>query len=148
MSSTTSNVTRYSALQMLSAFTALLVGGIIYLAFRTERLLMFRVVETMGLGEKLMAWRHDITLALPQWVIYNLPDALWASAYILTTDAILKSDSTRNRLLAASIIPAIGVTSELLQIFGIIPGTFDFFDILAYATPYIIYALIIKTTQK
>lgn len=148
MSAAAQNITHSSALQMLSAFTALLIGGAIYLAFRTEKLLLFRVMDTMGLGEQLRAWRHSITLSLPEWAIYNLPGALWSSAYILTVDAILKSGSTKIRLLVASIIPAIGVTSELLQIFGIMPGTFDFLDILAYAIPYTIYALIINTTQK
>lgn len=142
------NFTRYSGLQVFAAFTALLIGGFIYMIYRTEKLLMFRVAESMGLGERIRAWRDAVTLSLPEWIIYNLPNALWASSFILIVDALLKTGSSRQKLLIASIIPAIGVISELMQFFGFLPGTFDILDVLAYAIPYIIYALIIKTTQK
>ncbi len=147
MTQTTQN-TKKDTIQYAFALVSLLFWGLVYMTFRTEKLMMFRVFDIIGLGETISKWRQSINISLPEWVIYNLPDALWATAYILVTDTIFRRGRDNTRLIAASIIPIIGILSELTQAAGIIPGTYDFLDIAAYMVPYTIFAIIIKTTKK
>lgn len=142
-------LSKKGAFQLTIATLALLTGGMLYLLFRTDKLLMFYAIDWIGLGQTVAAWRQSVSITLPDWIVYCLPDALWSAAYILVTDAILNANSIKTRLAVAAVIPFVGVASELLQAADLMPGTFDYFDILAYAIPYILYALIItKTTKK
>lgn len=142
-------LSKKGAFQLTIATLALLTGGMLYLLFRSDKLLMFHAIDWIGLGQTVAAWRQSVSITLPDWVVYCLPDALWSAAYILVTDTILNANSIKTRLAVAAVIPFVGVASELLQAANLMPGTFDYFDILAYAIPYILYALIItKTTKK
>jgi len=135
---------RKSVSQLFASFMLLLVGGLLYVTFRSDRLLMFRVIDYVGLGDVTASYRSFVNLALPAWVVYCLPDALWSAAYILLVDVIMKGHSHGARLVVASVIPMVGLVSELLQTTGLMPGTFDVLDMVAYALPYILYVIIIK----
>ena len=129
------------------AVVMLIVGGAIYLLFRTKRLVMFHVTDALGLTDTIDSWRQAVKGAnLPEWCVYVLPNALWSGAYILTMDALLQNHRRTTRLLATGFIPLLGIVAEVMQATGIIPGTFDWLDIAAYALPYIIY--IYKTSTK
>lgn len=127
---------------------ALLLGGIIYLTFRTSQLLLFRTFKLIGFEEYINQWRQAINLSLPQWAIFCLPDALWASAYILIIDTLLNKYTLKTKLIVASIIPSIGIVSELMQALQLLPGTFDIFDIVAYSVPFLLYIFINLTITK
>lgn len=141
-------ISRKSAFQLTIATLALFAGGTLYLLFRTDKLLMFYAIDWIGLGQTIAAWRQSVSITLPDWIVYCLPDALWSAAYILVADTILSGHSIKKRLTVAAVIPFVGTVSELLQAAGVMPGTFDYLDILAYAIPYVLYAIIIKTTKK
>jgi hypothetical protein len=64
---------------------------------------------------------------------------LWAAAYILTIDSLMFRQSVMPRILVSGIIPVIGAVSELLQLIGLLPGTFDVADLLCYLVPYLLY---------
>jgi hypothetical protein len=64
---------------------------------------------------------------------------LWAAAYILTIDSLMFRQSVMPRILVSGIIPVIGAVSELLQLIGLLPGTFDVADLLCYLIPYLLY---------
>ncbi len=130
------------ALQVWGAMGFLLIGGIIYLLSRPTTLILFRVPHLLGWSNTIERLRESMSISLPEWVVFNLPDALWAGAYIMTIDSVTQKSSTQVRLVSASIVPTIGVVSEFLQAFSLLPGTFDPLDLLSYATPYIIYILI------
>ena len=142
------HISKKSALQLFTAFAALFSGGFVYLTYRTEQIVMHHAIKSIGLGETVHSWRQSVTFVPSDWIVYCLPNALWSLAYILVTDTILTKHTDNKRLIAASIIPAIGVVSEFLQKANVLPGTFDLFDILAYSIPYVIYLLIIKTVRK
>jgi len=142
------NIHKKSASQLLAAFLLLLVGGLLYVTFRSDKLLMFRVIDAIGLGDATASYRSSVNLMLPSWIVYCLPDALWSASYILLTDLVMRNHSVMTKLATASIIPLVGVVSELLQMAGLMPGTFDFGDIVAYAAPYIIYVLTIKFFER
>ena len=117
----------------------LLMGGMTYLLFRPQTLLMFHVTDALGLSAVINSMREGISSQLPEFIIYNLPGALWAASYILTTEYFLYRQSVKTRILVAGIIPIIGAVSELLQLTGLLPGTFDVADLLCYLVPYLLY---------
>ncbi len=118
----------------------LLVGGITYLLFRPRTLLMFHMADYLGLSPIIDRLREGMTDAwLPEFIVYSLPGALWSAAYLLTADCFLYGQSVRTRLVATSIIPLIGAASEVLQLTGMVPGTFDGWDLLCYLIPYLLY---------
>ena len=117
----------------------LLMGGMTYLLFRPQTLLMFHVTDALGLSAVINSMRESISSQLPEFIIYNLPGALWAAAYILTIDSLMFRQSVMPRILVSGIIPVIGAVSELLQLIGLLPGTFDVADLLCYLIPYLLY---------
>ena len=118
----------------------LLVGGITYLLFRPRTLLMFHVADYLGLSPIIDRIREGMTdVWLPEFIVYSLPGALWSAAYLLMVDCFLYGQSVRTRLVATSIIPLIGAASEVFQLTGMVPGTFDGWDLLCYLIPYLLY---------
>jgi hypothetical protein len=117
----------------------LLMGGMTYLLFRPQTLLMFHVTDAIGLSAAINSMREGISSQLPEFIIYSLPGALWAAAYILTIDSLMFRQSVMPRILVSGIIPVIGAVSELLQLIGLLPGTFDVADLLCYLIPYLLY---------
>ena len=117
----------------------LLMGGMTYLLFRPQTLLMFHVTDAIGLSAAINSMREGISSQLPEFIIYSLPGALWAAAYILTIDSLMFRQSVMPRILVSGIIPVIGAVSELLQLTGLLPGTFDVADLLCYLVPYLLY---------
>lgn len=126
----------------------LLIGGMTYLLYRPQTLLMFHVTDAIGLSTVINSMREGISSQLPEFIIYSLPGALWASAYILTIDGFMYRQSVMTRILTASIIPVIGAVSELLQLTGLLPGTFDVADLLCYLVPYLFYLSIILKIKR
>ena len=134
---------------MAVAVVMLIVGGAIYLLFRTKRLVMFHVTDALGLTDTINSWRTAVKgTHLPEWCVYVLPNALWSGAYVLTMDTLLRNHSLKTRLLATGFIPLLGVVAEIIQAAGIIPGTFDWLDIAAYVLPHLIYILYTTSTKN
>lgn len=119
----------------LAAFVVLTVGGVIYLAFRQQDMLLFMVSDALGLGPSIDALRDMMAPLRPDvpWVLYALPDGLWTLSSILCMTALWHPDVRRQRLWALP-IPAVGIGSELLQAIGWMPGVFDVADLLCYLT--------------
>lgn len=127
-------------LEIFLATLCFMMGVSIYILWRDEHLLIHRILHSCHLHPILDGIRSQVAnINLPEWVRFALPDGLWSMSYILTIDALVKRD-----YLWTSVIPAIGILSELMQWIGWLPGTFDICDLLAYALPYLLYILIIN----
>ena len=132
-------------LQILAGVILLVAGGLIYTLFRPTTLLGFRLTDAIGLSPLINNWRTALATQQPApFIVYCLPNGLWSAAFILIMDRLFSHQPMRHRLCWAALIPAIGIAAELLQAVGIVPGTFDWLDILCYAVPYLVYAGIIK----
>lgn len=130
------------------SLASFLTGGLIYLAFRSETLLMFRWGEKLGLGNMITQIRSISAdyLPLPQWVLFSLPDGLWVLSYVFAMAAIWVCDLTSHRFLFF-LIPFIAIGSEILQSIGLVQGSFDWIDLFLYFLATIIgtfYCIIIK----
>ena len=136
------NVT--TGISMAIASLMLTVGGAIYLLFRPQTLVMFHLADTVGLATAIKDCRAATGFRLPEWMIYSLPNALWSAAYILIVDGLLRDDSLKQRLQTVALMPLLGIVSETLQAMGLVPGTFDWLDIGAYALPYLLYIIMLS----
>ena len=117
---------------------SLFCGGCIYLLFRSETLLMFMWADALQLKDSILQIRQQFTsFQAPEIIIYALPDGLWSLSYILFIEAFWFGE--KKTWILASIIPAIGFLSELLQFLGLIQGTFDIWDAIFYILPFIIF---------
>ena len=128
------------------------IGGCIYLMQRTTGLLMFRIIDFLGLTDVVATLRayamQDVVATLrayamqwPEFVVFSLPGGLWSASYVLLADAVFAGQSNLIRLSWGSLIPMIGVVSELLQALGLCPGTADWQDAVCYGVPYVVYVV-------
>ena len=113
----------------------IVVGGLIYLAFRDEHLLMFRWAEWLGFGRlitaaRLYSLRHGG--ALPEWVLYSVPDGVWVFASTAFFTRLWHDGHWLVRAFWISLGPALAMGGELGQALGIVPGTYDPADLLFY----------------
>lgn len=120
----------------------LFIGGVIYLLFRTENLKMFEWFEIMKLDlvvKNLRMLSLVRNFEYPYWIVFCLPNALWV--YSLTAYLLLVWKNSKGAIFWFLLGPAIGLSSELLQINGIFPGTFDSAD-LAFTAVFSVFPLI------
>lgn len=65
------------------------LGGYIYIVFRPLSLHMFSWFESLEAMDRIETIRHDPLLRTDsKFIIYSLPNGLWAASYILIMDAI------------------------------------------------------------
>lgn len=113
----------------------LLIGGLIYVLFRSSSLLMFSWYKNIGLDGVLNGLRKStIPFAenIPEWILFSLPDGLWIFSYVCLILFIWKNSVSLKNLFWILIIPILAIGSELGQFFGLITGTFDLTDLLLY----------------
>ena len=113
----------------------LIIGGLIYISFRTDSLLMFKWFAALSLDsqiENLRDTTFTIREHLPNWFLFSLPDGLWVFSYVTLTLLIWGNSINKRNLFWVFLIPFIAISSELLQLFNIAPGTFDAIDLIFY----------------
>lgn len=126
-----------------------LIGASIYLLFRDSQILVFSVLDAVGLYQPLSVLRQELSgIILPEWVLFSLPDGLWTTAYILIMNHVAKDEPLIKRMLLIFVVPFIGVTSELMQAVGLMPGVFDFADFVCYLLPFLIWLFIFTKSQN
>lgn len=127
---------------MVAGVLMLIVGGLLYVLYRPQTLLLFHVADAMGMTGKIGQWREGASVLQPAgFIIYNLPAGLWAASYVLITATLSQPLSRPSRYIAVAFIPLIGAVSELMQAVGLLPGTFDPVDLALYLLPLAVYAI-------
>lgn len=120
--------------QMAVGLVLLAAGGLCYVLYRPATLL-----------HHLWPWPVPPRAVAPalEPLVYSVPGGLWSAAFIMMSDALWRGELPGRRLLLASMIPAMGILSELMQAVGWLPGVADPVDALCYMLPLAIYALIL-----
>jgi hypothetical protein len=119
----------------------IITGGLVYVIFRTKRLIMFSLFAKLRLSTSVEYLRNTYgNLPLYAWVKYNLPAALWLFSYLFIMDSIWSNHPNRALYWTfMSIIPVLAFCSEILQYHSLIPGTFDLMDLGSYICALILF---------
>lgn len=104
------------------------IGTCIYVGWRSTDLLVFRWIEFCGLTGLVIR----PTLALPDWLLYSLPDGCWV--YSATSWMML----IWNRLVPWTWVAVLlAVSAEYGQLFGLVQGTYQSLDVFFYLAGFI-----------
>lgn len=123
----------------------LLIGCTIYVLFRPENLLMFKVLDWIGCTPYITLFRTQfVHNHLPDFVVYSLPAGLWITSYLMTMHLTTKKYKTKTRLMLALPLPITAIILELMQFYGWCTGTFDVYDLICYIVPLIVFVKTIK----
>ncbi len=135
---------------ILLAFVAILSGAVIYVSWRPDTIKVLILLESAGLKgflESIRSYTKYVHHIIPEWIVYSLPNGLWAFSYALIISYIWGGErgSILKVFWLGSII-AVGLGYEFLQYLKVISGTFCFQDLLL-CTIGIILGVIINKLQ-
>lgn len=129
----------------LVALLLILTGGMIYVLYRPESLLLFRVTDSLGITPLIDILRSNSSrVMLPSFMINSLPAGLWTASYLIMMYITTKFHTRRIRLMLALPLPITAIVLEFLQLLGWCPGTFDIYDLICYIVPLFIFIESIK----
>ncbi|NJB83637.1 hypothetical protein [Wenyingzhuangia aestuarii] len=126
------------------------LGGLIYITYRTKSLIMFDWFDKIGLSEYVVVLRTNkqlLNLELPNWIKYSLPDALWLFSFTYITLIIWRCQLNKQSVFWIMLAPIIGLFSELGQLLGFVPGTFDRVDLILLIIAALLPLTFITQTQ-
>ncbi len=109
-----------------------IVGGLIYLTYRTDTLIMFGWFTKIGLSDIidfLRSNQHLQNLTIPSWIKFSLPDALWLFSFNYVLLTLWNFNVNRQSAFWLFLAPTIGLFSEMGQLIRVVPGTFDIVDL-------------------
>jgi len=119
----------------LNVLLPIILGGIIYLSFRKDSLLMFHWFDIIGLSfvvEFLRSIFYQSKIYLPNWFLYSLPDGLWLYSSVFFFSYLWQNEKKNYFIFWCLICPLLAIGSELGQLFNIIQGSFSNLDLLFY----------------
>jgi len=122
---------RKTALIILSILS-IAFGGIIYILFRPTEPIFFGWIKTVGLGHELTTLRElhlFFTNTVPEWLIYSLPNGLWAFSYSVIICHIWWRSQSILKFFWIATIPLLVLGFEFLQLTEILSGTFCWQDL-------------------
>ena len=108
---------------------ALSVGGMIYVFFRPESIMMFKWFPFLSVIHKQVRVFH--TTHIPDFLVYSIPDGLWLFSYILLIGVIWNFNYHRCFFLIM-LLPVYAISHEILQLYHLVPGYFDILDFVVY----------------
>ena len=124
----------------LVALLLILTGGMIYVLYRPENLLLFRVTDSLGITPLIDMLRSNSSrVMLPSFIVNSLPAGLWTASYLLMMYITTKFHTRRIRLMLALPLPISAIALEFMQLLGWCPGTFDIYDLICYIVPLFVF---------
>jgi hypothetical protein len=120
--------------KLIVASAAMLTGGMIYVLWRSESLLMFSWFDALGIGPTVRMFREHAAPhahALPHFIVFSLPQALWLFSGILFFRCIWPTGSRGSYMLWTGVFVAIAFGFELGQLLNVVPGCFEVGDALS-----------------
>lgn len=122
------------------ALLLILTGGMIYVLYRPESLLLFRVTDSLGITPLIDMLRSNSSrVMLPSFMINSLPAGLWTASYLMMMYVTTKFHTRRIRLMLALPLPITAIVLEFMQLLGWCPGTFDIYDLICYIVPLYVF---------
>lgn len=112
------------------------LGGLIYVLFRGDTILINRLLLHSPIGGELAQLRESllwIQVVTPEWMIYSLPAALWMLSLLLYLLWVWRERRGAAFLAWFLLVVAIALGAEMGQTTSIVPGTFSAGDLVAYS---------------
>lgn len=120
-------------ISVVISIVALLSGSILYFFLRPPNFEYFQWVSSIDLDPWFGLTKKDpssLSLLFPQWIIYSLPNGLWAFSYALLMMGIWYGSNSWLKYFWLASIPLLVFGFEILQFTETIRGTFCIQDIL------------------
>lgn len=142
-------ILKYNKYQVYSewiiATILLLIGCTIYLLFRPQNLLMFKIIDGIGGMSNVVSLRMYINhICFSDFIIYSLPAGLWTASYLMMMYLTTKGYTRKLRLMLALPLPITAIVLEFMQLLGLCIGTFDVYDLICYIIPLIVFVESLK----
>ena len=118
----------------------------IYILFRPTNLLMFNMLDSIGLMDLVNSIRPNRS-DIPEWIIYSLPDGLWLFSYCLFIGCIWNFELKRC-FCVLMILPIYAILHEIGQNAHFVSGTFDLIDLATYLIAFVLGLLYIIYNKK
>ena len=128
----------------------LLLGGLIYILFRQDTLKMFSWFDNINLStaiSELRLFTVPFSGHFPNWFLYSLPDGLWLFSYLSVLLAVWDNVISKHNIHWLLLVPMVAIFSEIGQLFEIVPGTFDIFDLIFYLLGTVLPVLIFTNSK-
>ena len=128
----------------------LLLGGLIYVLFRQDTLKMFSWFDDINVSAAISELRlHTVPLSghFPNWFLYSLPDGLWLFSYLSVLLVVWDNVISKHNIHWLLLVPMVAIFSEIGQLFEIVSGTFDIFDLLFYLLGTVLPILIFTNSK-
>lgn len=111
------------------SFISLFLSLIIYLLFRTKSIWLIGFMESRFLYlHNFRKSTLEFNNQMPSWVIFNLPDGLFAFSYTSLMAAIWTEH--KRKVIWILLLPVLLIAIEILQKLQFTKGTFDPLDIV------------------
>jgi hypothetical protein len=139
-------------LTILLSVIAVLSGGMIYVLLRPPGTVFYHWISDSGLDHLFSAAVLDDQFTparpVPEWILFSLPNGLWAFAYSLLITGIWSGSTSRIRYFWMATIPLLVLGFEILQFVRIIPGTFCMQDLAIGAAGLILGIIVANKIAK
>jgi hypothetical protein len=122
---------RLNVIFFVNVILPLLIGGAIYLLFRSKKTLLFNIIQiVIGSNLLLVVRRYfcNFINVLPEWFLFSFPNALWV--YSLSFCFLLFWRNSSHQFIWYFIVIILSLSFELLQSVQLITGTFSWIDIV------------------
>ena len=134
-------------LALIHGLSPLLLGGLLYVLFRSTTLRMFNWCSLIGFDGTIQLARTSLFAFkdyFPNWIFYSLPDGLWV--YSFSSAILILWDGKLNIWLLIPLLS--GVFTEIAQGLYLFPGTFDIIDLFLAIIGLILSIIIINYKFK
>ena len=106
---------------------------------------MFKWAENLGLDFIVSSIRRSfegLNLYQMNYFVFSAPYGLWVISFCCFIGAIWHKDSSVSAIIWRLFVPVIAISSEILQVVGFLPGTYDINDLLVLSVSTIIGLII------
>lgn len=122
--------TKLNIITILLGLCFICISTAIYILLRTVDIPVVRFAESIGLRNSAIS---ENAYSIPAWIRFSLPDGLWLLSYEMFVALLWKYDyKNKFYILFYLFMPLFAIVCELLQINGVVRGTFDVADIICY----------------
>jgi hypothetical protein len=129
----------------------LIVGGLIYICWRSQSMLMFSWFDALGFSDEVSTLRAatiDHKENFPDWFIFSVPDGAWVWSMTSCFTYLWKRVSSYESFFWICLPLILGLGGEFGQLIGFVPGTFDKMDILVMMVCAVLSHLTVKYQLK